>query len=203
MHPIHKEKYILSREAYGQFNMDQNKEKIEKNRNNSKITSVIQIIVGVVFLIAMFVTKQSNLFVFSVFAVVLIVMGVINFKNRPLKYDKQVKESLDRSYENGKYGEYYFDVKFYEDKLTYLVGGNNQELSYSEFLQYFETEQYFGIHFMSGDVIIFNPECNKVKIKEIIRNSRTKGIEAEEKENGTVEDIMDTAVEDIAEEILD
>lgn len=202
MHPIHKEKYILTKEAYGQFNIDQNKAKIEKNRNNAKITSVIQIVVGIIFLVAMFVTKQQGVFVFSIMAVILVVVGAINFKKRPLKYDQQLQESLDRSYENGRYGECYFDVKFYEDKMTYLVGGNSQELSYNEFLQFFETEKYFGIHFMTGDVVIFNPDCDKAKIKEIIKTARTKGeIEAENAQNA-VEDIMDTAIEDIAEEIL-
>ncbi len=202
MHPIHKEKYILSKEAFKSFNYDQKKAEIEKNRNNSRISPVIQMIVGLAFIIALFITKQQGLFVFSIFAVILIAVGAVNFKKRPLKYDKQVEESLDRAYENGGYGESYFDVKFYEDKMTYLVGGNNQELRYSEFLQYFETEKYFGVHFMTGDVVIFNPECDKVKIKDIIRESRTKGIVEEEKTANAAEDMMDTAVEDMAEEIL-
>ncbi len=202
MHPIHKEKYILSREAFGKFNYDQKKAEIEKNRNNSKVTSVLQMIVGIIFIIAMFITKQQGLFVFSVFAVILIIVGAVNFKRRPLKYDKQVEESLDRAYENGGYGESYFDVKFYEDKMTYLVGGNNKELSYSDFYQFFDTESYFGVHFITGDAVIFNPDCDKIKIKDIIKTSRTKGAVEEEKTANAAEDMMDTAVEDMAEEIL-
>ena len=202
MHPVHKEKYILSKEAFRSFNYDQKKAEIEKNRSNSRISAVIQMLVGVAFIIALLITKQQGLFVFSVFAVILIAVGAVNFKTRPVKYDRQVSESLDRAYENGRYGECYFDVKFYEDKMTYLVGGNSQELSYREFLQFFDTENYFGVHFHSGDVVIFNPECDRVKIKDIIKTCLTKGDEAEENEANTVEDVMDTVVEDIAEEIL-
>ena len=179
MNPIHKEKYILSKETYGYVTIEQNKPKIDKNKAMIKLTAWIQIIVGVVFIASSIILKQTNMFVFSIFAVVLIGVGIYGLKTKGKKYDKQIWENVEKSYNGREYGENWFEVKFFEDHLKYLVGSNTDELHYNDFNQFFESENYFCAHFNTGDLLIFNPDCNKEKIKEIIFSFRKKGETAE------------------------
>ncbi len=181
MNPIYKEKYILTPEAFNGFNLDSKKAQIEKNINNIKITALIQVFVGAIFIIASMasiISGEHSLFVFNVFALIVMFWGGYSLKTKPKKYQKQVEESLKKAYENGRYGECFFDIKFFEDKLSYMVGGKNDELFYSEFAKFYDSEKYFAIHFTSGDVIIFNPDCDREKIKNIIIGYRTKGDES-------------------------
>ena len=50
MNPIHKEKYVLSKDTYGNFTIDQNKPKLESNKRKIRITAVVQMLVGSVFI---------------------------------------------------------------------------------------------------------------------------------------------------------
>lgn len=180
MNPIHKEKYVLSQDTYGHFTIDQNKPKLTKNKRMIKITAIVQIVVGTLFVASVLATGQSGMFVFSIFALIMIVLGVHGLMVKYPKYDKQIWENIKSSYEGRQYGDNWFEVKFFEDRLKYLVGGNADELLYNDFTQFFETEHYFCIHFITGDLLIFNPDCNKEKIKDIIVSYRKKGEETEE-----------------------
>ncbi|MBE6877939.1 MAG: hypothetical protein E7488_02070 [Ruminococcaceae bacterium] len=205
MNPIHKEKYILSKDAYGHFTLDQNKQKLDAKKRGIKLTAWVQIIVGIVFIASVIVLKQSGMFIFSAFAVMMIFVGIHGLRIKYPRYDKQIWQNIENSYEGKGYDQCWFDVKFYEDHLKYLAGENIDELNYSEFIGSFENEHYFGIHFITGDLILFNPDCNREKIKTVINDYRKKGLEAEEieeKAEGTAEDMMDTAVEETAEDIL-
>lgn len=177
MNPIYKEKYILTPEAFNAFNLDSKRAQINKNITNIKVTAIIQVVVGALFILASIITRQPGLFVFNIFAVIVMFFGGYSLKTKPQKYQKQVEDSLKKAYENGRYGECFFDVKFFEDKLSYMVGGRNDELFYSEFARFYDEEKYFAVHFTSGDVIIFNSDCDRQKIKDIIVGYRTKGEE--------------------------
>ncbi len=113
MNLIHKEKYILKPETFNAFNIDAKKTQINKNINSIKVTALIQIFVGAIFIIASIVTKQNSLFVFNVFAVIVMFWGGYSLKTKPAKYQKQLEQSLETAYKNGRYGECFFDVKFF------------------------------------------------------------------------------------------
>lgn len=199
MNPIHKEKYVLSMDTYGHFTIDQNKPKLEKNKRNIRITAVVQMLVGAIFIGSVIVLKQSNMFIFTVFALMLIATGVHGFIVKYNKYDKQIWANIENSYNGREYGDNWFEVKFFEDHLKYLVGGNTDELHYNDFAQFFETEHYFCIHFITGDLLIFNPDCNKAKIRDIILSFRKKG----ESETAEVAEAVYTVKEPDLEEKLE
>ena len=205
MSPIHKEKYILKKDTYGHFTVDQNKEKLDTKKRGIKLTAWVQIVVGVVFIASVIILKQKNMFIFSFFALMLAGAGVHGLKVKYPRYDKQIWENIEKSWEGKGYDQCWFDVKFYEDHLKYLAGENIDELNYSEYIGCFENEHYFGIHFVTGDLILFNPDCNKEKIKEIITSYRKKGLEEAEKEaaaESVAEEMIEDMQEEIAEEIL-
>ena len=177
MNPLHKEKYVLAKETFGHVTIDQHKAKLDKNKAGIKLTAIVQIIVGLIFIGSVIVLKQTNLFIFTVFAVGLVGVGIHGLKVKYPKYDKQIWESIEKTYNAREYGDNWFEVKFYEDHMKYLVGGNTDELHYNDFANYYETENYFCMHFITGDLIIFNPDCNKEKIKEIVTSYRKKGEE--------------------------
>ena len=178
MNPIHKEKYVLSKDTYGNFTIDQNKPKLESNRRKIRITAVVQMLVGSIFIGSVIVMKQSNMFLFCAFALMLIATGIHGFTVKYKNYDKLIWKNIESSYEGREYGDNWFEVKFFEDHLKYIVGGNTDELHYNDFTQFFETEHYFCIHFITGDLLIFNPDCEKETIKDIILSFRKKGEEA-------------------------
>ena len=206
MHPIHKEKYILTKDTYGHFTVDQNKDKLDAKKRGIKLTAWVQIIVGIIFIASVIVLKQTNMFVFSVFALFMIGVGIHGLKVKYPKYDKQIWENIENSWKGKGYDQCWFDVKFYEDHLKYHAGENVDELNYTDFIGSFENEHYFGIHFVTGDLILFNPDCNKEKIKEVIAAYRKKGLEEEMKEKAeeaVTNEIIEDITEEIAEEILD
>ena len=178
MNPIHKEKYVLSKDTYGNFTIDQNKPKLESNKRKIRITAVVQMLVGSIFIGSVIVMKQSNMFLFCAFALMLIATGIHGFTVKYKNYDKLIWKNIESSYEGREYGDNWFEVKFFEDHLKYIVGGNTDELHYNDFTQFFETEHYFCIHFITGDLLIFNPDCEKETIKDIILSFRKKGEEA-------------------------
>lgn len=205
MSPLHKEKYILKKETYGHFTVDQNKQKLESKKRSIKLTAWVQIIVGIVFIASVFIMKQTGLFVFSILALMMVGVGIHGLKVKYPKYDKQIWDNIANSYEGKGYDSCWFDIKFFEDHLKYMAGENIDELNYTDFINCFESENYFGIHFVTGDLILFNPDCNKEKIMKIITDYRKKGVEAEEiaaKSEAVTEDMMDTVVEETAEEIM-
>lgn len=206
MNPIHKEKYILTKDTYGHFTVDQNKDKLDAKKRGIKLTAWVQIIVGIVFIASVIVLRQSNMFIFTAFAAIMVGVGIHGLKVKYPRYDKQIWENIVSSWEGKGYDKCWFDVKFYEDHLKYMAGENIDELNYSEFIGSFENEHYFGIHFITGDLILFNPDCNKEKIKDIINSYRKKGLEEAEKEaaaESVTEEIIEDMREEIAEEILD
>lgn len=205
MSPIHKEKYILAKETYGHFTVDQNREKLESKKRGIKLTAWVQIVVGVVFIASVIILKQKNMFIFSFFALMLAGAGVHGLKVKYPKYDKQIWENIEKSWQGKGFDQNWFDIKFFEDHLKYLAGENIDEVSYTDFLRFYETENYFAAHFVTGDLILFNPDCNKEKIKEIINGYRKKGLEEAEAEaaaESVTEEIIEDMQEEIAEEIL-
>ncbi|MBQ7284088.1 MAG: hypothetical protein IJW74_04460, partial [Oscillospiraceae bacterium] len=133
MNPLHKEKYVLSKEAFGNFTIDQNKAKLDKNKRNIRLTAFVQIIVGLIFIASVIVMKQKDMFIFTAFAVIIIFVGIHGLKVKYPKYDKQIWENIEKSYDGRGYGDNWFEVKFYEDHLRYTVGGNLDELHYNDF----------------------------------------------------------------------
>ena len=214
MQPVYKEKYVLSKDAFGYFTIDQNKAKLDKNKRMIKFTAWVQIIVAVVFIAATIFTKERNLFVFSIMAIAMLGIGIYGLKVKYPKYDKQIWENIDSSYNGRGYGDSWFEVKFYQDHLKYNVGDNIDELHYNDFHAFYENEHYFCLHFITGDLIMFNPDCNREKIKDIILSYRKKGENEDtaaeensadktaENENRGI-DTADKTAEETAEKIAD
>ncbi|MEG1801106.1 MAG: hypothetical protein RR273_03935 [Oscillospiraceae bacterium] len=193
MYPIISEKYILSRDSYFGFTLDQNKKELEKNRRGIKMTAYIQLAVGLIFIIATIVTKQSVGVTFMVFAGALVLTGMLS--GGKLKgYDKKINESLEKTYTERLYSENIFKVKFYEDKLNYSVGEQTGELFYSDFAKDYTGEKYYAIHFNSGEVIIFNKNCAIDKIKILLYSYN-------ESHPDTVETEAEVVWEDVLEEM--
>lgn len=195
MNPIHKEKYVLSKDTFGNFTIDQNKPKLESNKRKIRITAVVQMLVGSIFIGSVIVLKQPNMFIFCVFALMLIATGIHGFTIKYKNYDKLIWKNIESSYEGREYGDNWFEVKFFEDHLKYIVGGNTDELHYNDFTQFFETEHYFCIHFITGDLLIFNPDCAKETIRDIILSFRKKGEEAPAEIAETKEETVEATVE--------
>ena len=156
-------------------------------------------LVGAIFIGSVIVLKQPNMFVFCAFALMLIGTGVHGYVVKYPKYDKLIWANIEKSYEGREYGDNWFEVKFFEDHLKYLVGGNTDELHYNDFSQFFETEHYFCIHFITGDLLIFNPDCDKEKIKDIILSFRKKGEETAQELPAAEEPTMEEKTEEIIE----
>ena len=154
----------------------QNKEKLDTKKRGIKLTAWVQIVVGIVFIASVIILKQKNMFIFSFFALMLAGAGVHGLKVKYPRYDKQIWENIEKSWEGKGYDQCWFD-----------------------------NEHYFGIHFVTGDLILFNPDCNKERIKEIITSYRKKGLEEAEKEaaaESVTEEMIEDMQEEIAEEIL-
>ncbi|MEG3029874.1 MAG: hypothetical protein RR827_05700 [Oscillospiraceae bacterium] len=201
MYPIISEKYILSRDSYFGFTLDQNKKELEKNRRGIKMTAYIQLAVGLIFIIATIVTKQSVGVTFMVFAGALVLTGMLS--GGKLKgYDKKINESLEKTYTERMYSENLFKVKFYEDKMNYSVGDQTGELFYSDFARDYTGEKYYAIHFNSGEVIIFNKNCAIDKIKNLLLSYKESHPATQETEEKVVwEDVLAESSQETSQEM--
>lgn len=171
--PIFIEKYILSKESYFAFTTAQNKASIEKNKKRIKVTSYIQIIVGLLFLASTFITKQRVNMIFYILAAITVGTGLFG-KKRLSDYEKKIQESLEKGYEVRRFGQCEFKVSFFEDKLIYTIDGKNVTLLYTDFYNAYEGEEFFVIHFITGDAIIFNKDCDRKRILSTIQDGKSK-----------------------------
>ena len=61
------------------------------------------------------------------------------------------------------------EVSWDDDTLfKEYFAGIETEMQYITFRKYYEAEKYFAIYFATGEIVIFNGNCKKDKIKEII-----------------------------------
>ena len=190
MNPIHKEKYILSKETYGKFTLEQNKAKILAKKRGIKLTAWVQILSGVLFIAALLFTKQTGMFVFSIFAVIMVIIGIHGLKKKYPNYDNQIWQNIENSWQGKGFDQNWFEIKFFEDRMKYIAGENIDELCYTDFINFYETEDYFAMHFITGDLILFNPDCNKEKIRGIIADYKAK---AAQEANTIAEETAETA----------
>ena len=121
---------------------------------------------------------NGNLFVFCVFAVFMVGAGIHGLVTKYPDYEKKIWANIETSYKGKGFEDSWFEIKFFEDEMQYTIGENIDRASYSDFYRFMDEEKYFGLHFITGDLILFNPDCNREKIKEIITASRKKGEQA-------------------------
>ncbi len=168
MYPIHKEKYYLTGDTFHTFMRDRLAKDLNKEKNMYKRMAVVLFFLAVVTTVVG-LTKDSvkGDLVWAIMPVLLAVIGLTNI--RKLKQaDKGLDMKIIRDYTDHKYEKQQIEVKFYEDKLTMKQADTESEMQYITFKKYYEAEKYFAIYFTTGDIVIFNGNCKREKIKEII-----------------------------------
>ena len=172
MYPLHKEKYYLTGETFHSFMRDRLEKDLKKEKNGYKLMAIAMFIVTVVVLgMIIFGPNQDlkNDFVWMVMPIVLIFLGISNI-NKMKSADRGLDKKIIKDYTENQYEKNQLDVKFYEDKLVYKKGEVTEEHEYNSFKKFYEGEKYFAIYFQTGQIVIFNANCKKDKIKEIIEN---------------------------------
>ena len=167
-YPLHKEKYYLTGDTFHTFMRDRLANDLKKEQNMYKRMAVVLFFLTVVVTV-IGLTKESvkGDLVWAIIPVVLFVIGLTNIKKL-----KQAEKGLDmkiiRDYTDHKYEKEQIEVKFYEDMLTMKQADKESEMQYMTFRKYYESEKYFAIYFTTGEIVIFNGNCKREKIKEII-----------------------------------
>lgn len=161
------EEYILSKESYFGFTKDQNKKIIDKNKKNIRVLSLLQVLFGMIFLVVMLISMKDASPFLILLATALAATGLMG-KSRLNKYEKKLDASLDENYNSRMYSDNPFTVKFFDSYVTYKVGQQSGKLDYDNFAACYDGQTYFAIHFTSGDLIIFNKECEIKKIHDIL-----------------------------------
>jgi len=172
MYPIHKEKYYLTGETFHSFMRDRLDADLKKEQKGYKLMALAMIIVAVVVLGVMFFGPNKDLkndFVWMVLPIVFVFLSISNY-NKMRQAERGLDKKIIKDYSEQKFEKYQNDVKFYEDKIVYKRGEKEEELEYSTFRKFYESEKYLAIYFTTGEIVIFNPNCKKEKIKEIINN---------------------------------
>ena len=168
MHPLHKEKYYLTGDTFHTFMRDRLEKDLKKEQNQYKRMAAVLFFLAVAVAVIAF-TRDSvkGDLVWSIIPVLLAVIGLTNIKKL-----KQAEKGLDmkiiRDYTDHKYEKQQIEVKFYEDKLTTKQADKESEMQYITFKKYYEAEKYFAVYFTTGEIVIFNGNCKREKIKEII-----------------------------------
>ena len=175
-YPIHKEKYYLTGETFHSFMRDRLANDLKKEKNGYKLMAIAMFIVCAVVIGLMLFSVNTTLkddFVWMVLPVVFVFLGISNI-NKMRSAERGIDKKIIMDYTNQKYEKYQMDVKFYEDKVCWKKGETEEEIDYNSFKKFYESEKYFAVYFNTGDIIIFNPNCKRDKIKEII-NGYLKG----------------------------
>ena len=168
MHPLHKEKYYLTGDTFHTFMRDRLTKDLNKEKNMYKRMAVVLFFLAVVTTVVG-LTKDSvkGDLVWAIMPVLLAVIGLTNI--RKLKQaDKGLDNKIIRDYTENQYAKQQIDVKFFEDKLVMKKGETESEMQYITFKKYYEAEKYFAVYFTTGEIVIFNGNCKREKIKEII-----------------------------------
>ncbi|MBR2028673.1 MAG: hypothetical protein IKA10_06785 [Oscillospiraceae bacterium] len=179
MYPLHKEKYYLTGDTFHTFMRDRLEKDLKKEQNQYKRMAVVLFFLAVVVLVISLTNPSvKGDLVWAIIPILLAVIGLTNIKKL-----KQAEKGLDmkiiRDYTDHKYEKQQIEVKFYEDKLVMKQADTESEMQYITFKKYYEAEKYFAIYFTTGDIVIFNGNCKREKIKEII-SSYIKGVKAGE-----------------------
>ena len=168
MHPLHKEKYYLTGDTFHTFMRDRLEKDLNKEKNMYKRMAVVLFFLAVVVLVISLTNPSvKGDLVWAIIPVLLAVIGLTNI--RKLKQaDKGLDNKIIRDYTENQYAKQQIDVKFFEDKLVMKKGETESEMQYITFKKYYEAEKYFAVYFTTGEIVIFNGNCKREKIKEII-----------------------------------
>ena len=168
MYPLHKEKYYLTGDTFHTFMRDRLAKDLNKEKNMYKRMAVVLFFLAVVTtVVGLTNASVKGDLVWAIMPVLLAVIGLTNI--RKLKQaDKGLDMKIIRDYTDHKYEKEQIEVKFYEDKLTTKQADKESEMQYITFKKYYEDEKYFAIYFTTGEIVIFNGNCKREKIKEII-----------------------------------
>ena len=172
MYPVHKEKYYLTGDTFHTFMRDRLNDGLKKEKNGYKLMAIAMFIVCAVVIGVMFLSPNADIkndFVWMVMPVVFVFLGISNL-NKMRQAERGLDKKIIKDYTDQQFEKHQISVKFFEDKLTYSKGEKNEEYEYATFRKFYEAEKYFAIYFTSGEIVIFNPNCKKDKIKEIIGN---------------------------------
>lgn len=169
MYPLHKEKFYLTGDTFHTFMRDRLEKDINKEKNSYKIMAGIMFFITAI-IIGILITGYNgvnNDLVWMAMPVLTFVIGLTNIKKI-----KQAEDGLNKKiikdYTDHEYEKYQVEVKFFEDKLVMKHKEKETEIQYITFRKYYEAEKYFAIYFTTGEIVIFNGNCKKDKIKEII-----------------------------------
>ncbi len=170
MYPVHKEKYYLTAETFHSFMRDRLAADLKKEKNGYKLMAIAMFIITavVVAVMAFGLNEQiKNDLVWMILPVVFVFLGISNL-NKMRSAERGIDKKIIQDYTNKRFEKYQNDVKFYEDYLVYKHGEAEEKLEYSAFKKFYESEKYFAIYFVTGEIVIFNPNCKIDKIKEVI-----------------------------------
>ena len=171
-YPIHKEKYYLTGETFHSFMRDRLAKDLKREKNGYKLTSLAMFIVAAVVLGVVYLGNNLSLrddFVWAILPIAMVFLGIANL-NKVRTAEKGLDNKIMRDYTTQNFAKYQISVKFYEDMLVYDKGDKKEELQYNAFRKFYEGEKYFAIYFQTGEIVIFNPNCKKDKIKEVFAN---------------------------------
>lgn len=203
MKPLYRLKYVLGVDTYGCFTYDQNKEKLESQREKIKKMGILQIVAGILFVVISFIFFRQQIILSIAFGAFLVITGVQSVTKKYKDYNVRIAENVKKSYDARGYNDAWFEVKFFEDHVQYDVGGNLDSLHYNDFYRFIDEEKYFCVHFITGDLIIFNPDVDREKIKEIIVSYRKNCDKSEliEARVDALEDAVEARAEAVEEKI--
>ncbi len=201
MYPVHKEKYIVSEKAFYHFMYDRHADVFRKEKRSHMIYAIAMLVcLVVVTVINLFNPAVKGDYVWMVLPIVFIFL-TIALINKYRSADKVAYNKIMKDYEGRKYRDNYHTVKFFEDHLTYNFGSSLETIAYNQFRKYYEGPDYFAMYFHTGDLVLFNDNCNVEKIKGIMVAYK-ESLEKANAEQARVEETMDTVVETEAASVI-
>lgn len=199
MYPVHKEKYIINKETFYNFTYDRHVDIFTKQKRTSVVNGVAMAICAVVTTVLNFVSpaiKGDYVWLVMPFAFVFLCLKfVLEYKNS----DKVIATKILKDYQSKNYENRYVSLKFYENEMEYALGENKEMIGYNTFKKFYEGRSYFAIYFTTGELVLMSDKQNVAKIKEIFENYKNNLT----KNAAETEDIMDTATEAVAADVME
>ena len=170
MYPLHKEKYYVDRDTFFYFMHDRHADIFKKEKRTHLINSLAMAICAIVTTVINFTSENAKGdFVWMILPIAFIFMCLTHFM-RYKRADRVAYTKILKDYEQRKYENRQYSVKFYEDHMDYTLGSEAESLEYKQFKKFYESEKYFAMFFQTGELVLFTPNCNSAKIKEIVAN---------------------------------
>lgn len=139
--PVRELRYQISREDYLDFNFSLADEDFHKQRRRSTLMGMVELVIGVLFLVVLLAQGGTNNFaLYLILDILLLLFGAYSVVFYKLIFPKQLNKAANKQYDKNEYLHNTIELDLYEDRLLERSGDYENMMGWDEIYGFKETE---------------------------------------------------------------